>query len=189
MSFFWYFINSFLFFYLLYFIKLNFGAVRKGLSMKRRILRVISVVLIITISFCCSSLAGNTNYTLYNLSGKTTNGWHQIEVATSSTNTKAVSYRNWVVKSSSVNYPKNVSSYGIGFVLYQDGYVFDGSEAAETGTETPILWMNSISRVEGSWKSGCGIKGKTYYIGARLDDVLANYGTGSTSGVWNSDSY
>lgn len=131
-----------------------------------------------TILMIMPSTAANTGYTItyFTNSGKTYN------VYTAAGNTKAVTSRSWVVSPSSLYYSDtSTSSFGIAHALFTYA-----NRAGSNPSSTPV-WLKSAKRATGGWNSGDGKSNVTYYIGARLDNILDGYGY--SKGQYNSDSY
>lgn len=119
-------------------------------------------------------MAGNSSFA-FNL----TNTGKTFNVDKNSGNTKATAGLSYVVNVKSISIQDSTASWGIAFSPMKKT-LLSYSQAA------PTVWKSSTGKFTGSWNSDEGKANKTYYLGARMDDVLSKNAT--TSGLWNADS-
>lgn len=144
------------------------------MSKRRKIAKGMALTLIVSVLLSVQGFA-NSSFSILNIPGSK-NRYYQM--STSPPNVKA-NTSGWVVRAESLYFPKNVYSWGIAFTLFR---------STTNINETYDMWKGTTGRTTGTYKPGYGKVNTSYQIGARLDDVLASYGTGHSTGAWNSDS-
>lgn len=133
--------------------------------------------------FVIPSFAGNSNIS-FNLGN--TGKQFQLDAGSENKKTTDGSKSGWVINLSDITfYSCNNLSSALGMAFLPLVYRSAGSGGAGyyNGGGT-YYWTKYEGKFTHYYSSGYGAIG-TYYLGARLDDILT--GTGSAYGIWNSD--
>lgn len=137
----------------------------------------------VTCMFVVPSFAGNSSVS-FNL-GNTKQRFNADSGSANNKTTSASAGSGWVINLSSLNfYNCNNLSDSLGMAFLPLVYRMGGEGMGYYNGGGSYYWTKYKGRFSYSYSSGYGSIG-TYYLGARLDDILT--GTGSAYGVWNSD--
>lgn len=148
------------------------------MEIKKKIIKWTAFAMLGVTLISSAAFAGNS-YFSFNVA----NTGKVITTCTSSANKKATSGAPWVVRTSTLSFTDTTyqtKSLGMAFTTTK----LTGSSYTKVGGN---VWMLSPSRSTGTWNYNQGTVNTTYYLAARLDDVLA--GTGKATGYWNADAY